>query len=137
MPICKKCKKEFPETKLIKGYCNGCIEDIKDTKIPIKNVTSSVVEVVDESSRYGTSTFLGSFIAFWGWVSIVVGFLLIFTMLLRINTIMMFLPSGIPFIIGGFASVAVGQGLKATIENTNNSRQIITELKKLNNSNRQ
>jgi len=98
----------------------------KYPKIKDANAILSVENMDHKSRDYGTAIGLAGFIAFLGWISVIVGVFLVFSggfMIVGISGTISIIASGFMLIMGG-------QITRATANTANYSKQMLAEMRK-------
>ena len=140
--ICKEILKNHADTEAAKGaqaIVDG-IDPPRKQQLGQRNQQPSVAEspspaeshppVAAASSPYGTARGVATFLAIWGWLMFVAGFLvagLVYSDIGFVGVI-----GGIAISFLGILQVTGAQIIKATVDNADHTRKILAELQKRN-----
>lgn len=121
--------------------CKGCgrSKDFVFKNITIDEKESVLISenkvTMAQQSAYGTARFVSFFISFLGWVAFVVGIIAAFASMGSLQlkygagvSVLALLP-GLGISISGLFLVAAGQVTRATVDNADNTRQILDLLR--------
>lgn len=106
--------------------------DLQLSSATMNEITSEVTQVMPFTRwDYGAARSVAKFISFSGWVIVGICIIAILVTLIKSNILgsMMLIPSFIAGAVAGFLMVAVGQLLRANVDNADNTGQILALIK--------